>query len=236
MKPRLFLRPKFIRNKVVQISEKYYRELARNGIESVPPEKNTLPILLNGRSACRVEPSGDMCIFSYDICFPEADELYHRVAPFSRMVKEYMTAIERAPLLKATALDEDYKLLAKFNGAVLVARETEHGYMFVTWERDYNGTGVCNGGYFLDGYDAAKQNFAVRAGLIQNQRLFSNDQLLNIYQSINNTFEAGYELTQEDKQIFSGIKEQIEDILPDANERIAAIKQKALDAMQGQSM
>lgn len=222
------------------MNEKYYKELSRilakNAIETAPPEKNTLPILLNGSSVCRVEPSGDVCIFPDDVRSPEADELYHRVAPFSRMVKEYMTAIERAPLLKATALDEDYKLLAEFNGAVLAGRETEHGYMFVTWARDYEGTGVICGGYYLDAYEAAKQDFAVRAGLIQNQRLFSNDQLLNIYQSINNTFEAGCELTQADKQTLSGVQGQIEDILPDVNERIATIQQKAFDAMQGQSM
>ncbi|MEA5040268.1 hypothetical protein SDC9_114894 [bioreactor metagenome] len=222
------------------MTEKYFKELtrvlAKNGIEAAPLEKNTLPILLGGRSACRVEPSGDMCIFPDDTRSPEADELYHRVAPFSRMVKEYMTAIERAPLLKATALDEDFRLLAEFNGVVFAGRETEHGYMFVTWERDYEGTGVICGGYYLDAYEAAKQDFAIRAGLIQDQRLFSSDQLLNIYQSINNTFEAGYDLTQEDKQNLSDIQEQIEDILPDVNERIAAIQQKAFDTMQGQSM
>ena len=222
------------------MSERYYKELARilarNGIESASPEKNTLPVLLNGSSACRVEPSGDVCIFPDDLRSPEADELYHRVAPFSRMVKEYMTAIERAPLLKATALDEDYKLLAEFNGAVLAGRETEHGYMFVTWARDYEGTGVICGGYYLDAYEAAKQDFAIRAGMIQNQRLFSNDQLLRIYQSVNDTLDAGCELTQEDRCTLSDVREQIEDILPDVKQRIAEIQQKIIDPMQGQSM
>ncbi|MPN14615.1 hypothetical protein SDC9_161942 [bioreactor metagenome] len=222
------------------MSEKYYKELtrilAKNGIEAALPEKNTLPILLGGRPACRVEPSGCMCIFPNDLRSPEADDLYDKVAPFSRMVKEYMTAIERAPILKATALDEDFRLLAEFNGTVFAGRETEFGYMFVTWERDYEGTGVCNGGYYLDGYKAAKQDFAIRAGLIEKQRLFSDAQLLDIYQSVNDTFEAGYELTTEDEKNLSGIQEQIEALLPDVNEQIAAIQQKALDAMQGQSM
>jgi len=222
------------------MSEKYFKELARilakNGIETAFPEKNTLPILLDSRPACRVEPSGCVCIFPDDLRSPEADELYHKVAPFSEMVKEYMTAVEKAPLLKATALDEDFKLLAEFNGIVFAGRGTEYGYMFVTWQRDYEGTGVCNGGYYLDAYAAAKRDFAVRAGLIEKQLLFSNDQLLNIYQSINNTFEAGCNLTQEDEKNLSGIQDQIEDILPDVKERIAAIQQKALDAMQGQSM
>lgn len=220
--------------------EKYFKELTRilaiNGIEAATPEKNTLPILLNGRSACHVLPGGDMCSFPNDVRSPEADELYHKVAPFSHMVKEYMTAIEKAPLLKATAVDEDFRLLAEYNGAVLAGRETEYGYMFVTWKRDYEGTGVYNGGYYLDGYTDAKQDFAIRAGLIEKQRLFSDAQLLDIYQSVNDTFEAGYELTQEDAKSLSGIQEQIEDLFPDVKERIAAIQRKAFDAMQGQSM
>lgn len=122
------------------MTEKYFKELTRilalNDIEAAPPDRNSLPILLNGHSVCRVLPSGDMCIFPCDVRSPEGDELYHKVAPFSQMVKEYLTAIERAPLLKATALDEDFRLLAEYNGAVFAVLETEYGYKFATWERD----------------------------------------------------------------------------------------------------
>ncbi len=58
------------------MSEKYFKELtqvrAMNGIEAAPLDRNTLPILLNGRSACRVEPSGCICIFPNGLCSPEA--------------------------------------------------------------------------------------------------------------------------------------------------------------------
>ena len=185
------------------------RVLAEHGIETAPPERNTLPILLNGLPACRVEPSGDMCIFPGDLRSPEANELYHKAAPFSSEVREYLTAIERAPLLEATALDKDFRLLAEFNGTVLAGRETEYGYMFIIWQRDFEGTGVCNDGYYLDGYEAAKLDFAVRAGLIEKELIFSNDQLLNIYQSINHTFDAGCNLTREDEQSLSSIQDQI---------------------------
>jgi len=87
--------------------KKFFTELSRvlamHDIETAPPERNALPVLLNGQSACHVEPSGDMCIFPDDLRSPEAAELYHKVAPFSKEVREYLTAIERAPLLKATA-------------------------------------------------------------------------------------------------------------------------------------
>ena len=48
----------------------------------------------------------------------------------------------------------------------------------------------------MDKYADAKQDFAVRAGLIEKQRLFTNEQLIDIYESVNDTFEAGYELTE----------------------------------------
>lgn len=170
-------------------TQKYFTELSRilgkNGIETAPPEKNTLPVLLNARPACRVEPSGELCKFPSDLDSPEASDLYFSVAPISRMVKEYMTAMEQASLLKATALDEEFRLLAEFNGAVLAGRETQYGYKFVTWERDYDGTGVMWGHYYIDNYTGAKQDFAIRAGLIEKQRLFTNEQLIDIYQSVN---------------------------------------------------
>lgn len=212
------------------------RILAKHDIETAPPERNAMPILINGRSVCHVEPSGDMCIFPGDLRSPEGDELYHKVAPFSQMVKEYLTAIERAPLLKATALDEDFRLLAEYNGAVLAVLDTEFGYKFATWERDFEGTGLYNGGYYLDGYTAAKQDFSIRAGLIEKQRLFSDAQLIDIYQCVNDTFDAGYDLTQKDQKNLIGIQKQIEDLLPDISEQIASLQRVNTETMPGQSM
>ncbi len=67
-------------------------------------------------------------------------------------------------MLEVAALDEEFRLLAEFNGTVLAGRETQHGYQFVTWERGYDGTGVMWGHYYLDNYSEAKQDFAVRGG------------------------------------------------------------------------
>lgn len=229
-----------MRNELIQMTGKYFKELTRilamNDIEAAPPDRNSLPILLNGRSACRVLPSGDMRIFPDDVRSPEADELYHKVAPFSQMVKEYLTEIERAPLLKATSLDEDFRLLAEYNGAVFAVLETEYGYKFATWERDYEGTGLYNGSNHLDGYEIAKQEFAIRAGLIEKQRLFPDEQLVAIYRSIDNTLDAGFNLTNADEIRLSHIQKQIEDLLPDIKEQAAALGWTDTKPVQGQSM
>jgi len=221
-------------------TERYFTELSRmlgkNGIETAPPERNTLPVLLNGHSACRVGPSGELCKFPGDLDSPAASDLYFKVAPISRMVKEYMTVVEQSLLLEATALDEEFRLLAEFNGAVLAGRETQYGYKFVTWERDCDGNGVIWGHYYMDNYPAAKQDFAIRSGLIKKQRLFTNEQLIDIYQSVNDTFEAGYELTEKDAQQLSDIQQQIEAIIPDINQQIYEMTEESLRRSQEQSM
>lgn len=221
-------------------AQKYFTELSRilgkNGIETAPPEKNTLPVLLNGHPACRVEPSGELCKSPRDLGSPEASDLYFNVTPISSKVKEYMTVMAQAPLLEATALDEEFRLLAEFNGAVLAGRETQYGYKFVTWERDYSGTGVMWGHYYMDNYTDAKLDFAIRAGLIEKQRLFTDEQLIDIYQSVNDTFDASYELTEKDAQQLTDIQQQIEAVIPDINQQIYEMAEESLRKSQEQSM
>ena len=48
-----------------------------------------------------------------------------------------------------------------------------------TREWDFDRQGVHAGHYFTENYEAAKQDFAVRAGLVESQRLFSDEQLVN---------------------------------------------------------
>ena len=92
-----------------------------------------------------------------------------------------MTAMEAAPQLKASGLDGDYRILADFGGTVLAGTPSKYGVQFVTWDWDYDRTGVVHGHYFMENYDAAKQDFATRSGLIQKEQLFSPEQLTEIF-------------------------------------------------------
>ncbi len=77
--------------------------------------------------------------------------------------------MENAPPLIASSLSAPYRLLAEFNGVVLGGMSTEFGTQFTTWER--SGDGLLFGHYFDDNdYAAAKQDFVIRAGLIETVR------------------------------------------------------------------
>ena len=127
---------------------------------------------------------------------PHAEAALYRVEDIAAKTLEYITAMEAAPQLKASGLDGDYRILADFGGTVLAGSPSKHGVQFVTWDWDYDRTGVSHGHYFMENYVEAKQDFATRSGLIQKEQLFSPEQLTEIYRcctdSVNEHF---FELT-----------------------------------------
>ena len=145
-------------------------------------EDGHLPIEWNDRRLCQVTESGGIRFRTDDTTDPAAEAARSRVTDIAGVVREYMTLIEQAPDLKADGLGENYKLLAEFNGAVLAGHSSRYGVEFVTWEWSCGRTGLWQGHYYdpgsgPNGYLSAKQDFCVRSGLMDQHRLFTNEQL-----------------------------------------------------------
>ena len=111
-------------------------------------------------------------------------------------------------------LDDTYKVLADFGDAVLAGRSCKTGAKFVTWEWDFDRQGVHAGHYFMENYEAAKQDFAVRAGLIESQRLFSDEQLAVIRNACEFALEDDATLSYAEEKQLQSVQEQIEVLLP----------------------
>lgn len=69
-------------------------------------------------------------------------------------------------------------------------------------------------------YDGAKQDLATRSGLIPEQRLFKDEQLIEIYRCCADTLDAGFDLTYEQEKCIKSVQEQIENEMPDIMDRI----------------
>ena len=122
-----------------------------------------------------------------------------------------MTLIEQAPDLKADGLGENYKLLAEFNGAVLAGHSSRYGVEFVTWEWSCGRTGLWQGHYYdpgsgPNGYLSAKQDFCVRSGLMDQHRLFTNEQLAEVYRCVSETLESAYLITPERQKLLEACR------------------------------
>ena len=168
----------------------------------------------NEKSLCSVDRDGIVRFIPADITGPEVDRQLRTVTQTAAQVKEYMRIFERAPALKAVGLQDTFKVLAEFGDAVLAGRSCKTGAKFVTWEWDFDRQGVHAGHYFMENYEAAKQDFAVRAGLVERQRLFSDEQLAVIRNACAFALEADATLSYAEEKQLQSVQEQIELLLP----------------------
>ena len=150
------------------MNEKFYPELTRclrrEGIATGEVKRDALPVLVDGREAMMVEPWGNIVLKAGALDDLGVEQIYDTVSRLSAQVHEYIEAMATAPRLEAKGLEEDFRLLAEFNGVVLAGQELERdwGYKFVTWERRPDRTGVDHGHYYHNDYAGAKQDFACR--------------------------------------------------------------------------
>ena len=196
------------------------RRFAREHIESLPTKDDRMLILLDGQEIGVVMPEGVMRIRKEWSSNPEASDLYHRAESIADEVREYMALMETALPLKAQSLDSPYRMLADFNGAVLGGMASMRGVQFTTWMWSYEKKGLNYGHYYGNDYAAAKKDFALRAGLVPDEKRFTPEQLIEIYRCCADTIAQQYELTYEQEQRIKDIQTQITEMVPDFEQRL----------------
>ena len=198
--------------------ERYLREVEQKflhrELDARLLEDGLVHVRWNEKPLCSVDRDGIVRFRPADITGPEVDRQLRTVIQTAGHVKEYMRIFERAPTLKVVGLDDTYKVLADFGDAVLARRSCKTGAKFVTWERDFDRQGVHAGHYFMENYEAAKQGFAARAGLVNEQRLFSDEQLAVIRNACGFALEDDATLSYAEEKLLCSVQEQIELLLP----------------------
>ena len=198
--------------------EKFLQEveqkLLRRDLDARLLENGLIHVRWNEKPLCSVDRDGIVRFRPADITGPEVDKQLRTVIQAAGQVKEYMRIFERAPALKAAGLEDSYKVLADFSDAVLAGQLGKKGARFVTWEWDFDRRGVHAGHYFMENYEAAKKDFAVRAGLVERQRLFSDEQLAVIRNACAFALEDDATLSYAEEKQLQNVQEQIESLLP----------------------
>ena len=198
--------------------ERFLREveqkLLRRDLDAKLLENGLLHVSWNEKPLCSVDRDGIVRFRPADITGSEVDRQLRTVIQTAGHVKEYMRIFERAPTLKVVGLDDTYKVLADFGDAVLAGQLGKKGAKFVTWEWDFDRKGVHAGHYFMENYEAAKLDFAARAGLINEQRLFSDEQIAVIKNACEFALEDDATLSYAEEKQLQSVQEQIERLLP----------------------
>ena len=190
------------------------QKLLRKELDARLLEDGLIHVSWHEKPLCSVDRDGIVRFRPADITGAEVDRQLRTVTQTAAQVKEYMQIFDRAPALKVVGLDDTYKVLADFGDAVLAGQFGKTGARFVTWEWDFDRKGVHAGHYHMENYEAAKLDFAVRAGLINEQRLFSDEQLGVIRNACAFALEDDATLSYAEEKQLQSVQEQIELLLP----------------------
>ena len=188
--------------------------LRQNGFTVEPIEDHHLPVCWEKGRLCRITGKGSVYYRREDTDTPQAEDALFRIEDIAAKTLEYMTAMESAPQLKASGLDEDYRILADFGDTVLAGTPSKYGVQFVTWEWDFDREGVHQGHYFQDDYDAAKRDFTVRGNLVPKDALFELEQLAQIYHALSFVREQDESLSFGRDRELAELMEQVGGLLP----------------------
>ena len=204
--------------------KRYFQETAialrHEGFRIEPSVGGSLGVWPADHPICEVDQIGGITYRSDNIPTPEYVAAKDKAYKIVCTTAEYMRQMEQAPSLKASGLEGRCKVLADFNGVVLAGTQGKYGVEFVTWDWDYDRKGLSHGHYFSGNYEGAKQDFATRSGLIPEQRLFKDEQLVEIYCCCADTLDAGFDLTYEQEKYIKSVQKQIEDGISDIMDRI----------------
>jgi len=154
-------------------------------------------------------------------------------------IREYVAAYENGSPLVANGLHEGYRIMAEFGGYVLAgyqytAMEAGNGYQFATWQYVNSKAAVEHGHYYptwsfgTSAFDLAKQDFALRSGLMDESFVFKPEQYMEMYEALDFFTRMNADiLTLKQEESIKGIMEQLERLLPEpAGQEEAAQGQK----------
>lgn len=69
-------------------------------------------------------------------------------------------------------------------------------------------------------YNGAKQDFAVRAGLVNENKIFSDKELVEIHRCIEDTFDMGFNLTDKQTVMLENIQTKIKSSVDNFEEQL----------------
>ena len=163
----------------------YQEEMQRKAqhygcITSYDEADQLLLISHKGVHLTAINPEGFMFYNSKDLTDPESCEVFSHLTDDAETVREYVGLYESSPQMKPKDV-QNYRKLSEYGDVVFAGMYSQkHGFMFCSWRQSDGGKYVAHGNYSPD-YLVSKENFAVRAGLVDDNKLFTKEEAEEIY-------------------------------------------------------
>jgi hypothetical protein len=180
----------------------------------------------DGEQVIKVMDDGEIHFMS------ESRAFAYRVRDIRDEVDEYMTAfIAAAPGIERFLQGgkEDIRTLINYAGYELAGRQCSDGSMdFVTWALV---RGHRDMGHYTDSYADAKEDFALRCGLIDKRKMLTETQLKVVRGALSEylTIDGGDHLSIETEKAFKSIIGQINEVIPEVEEQADADRDQGIE-------
>lgn len=185
-------------------------------VEGEDNQKLCLTAFLGEQRICSFEYSGAMRFSEDNPLKQERQELY---CLFLSMKQAHDLYADAQPL-NMDGLG-DFRLVTSFGDCLLAARLDRGGEVrFVTWQYTYDRTGVTTGHYYETNYEGAKQDFAIRSGLIPKSRVFSEKEMEALHHACAFCGREDRTLTVDDEKGLREVMEKLEENLPQLTEGV----------------
>ncbi len=198
--------------------EEMIRKVNRYGCDTTYDEGSArLQVTYNGQHLMDVDELGNMYYTTQDQPDEDVEDVRTTLLEEGREVREYVGAYEAAPQMKPRDV-RNYRKLAEFRDTVFAAMYSQaHGFMFCTWKQNADGTSIAHGDYSQD-YAYSKENFAVRAGLIKEEKLFNLEESTDLHKCIQYAKDHCGSLTSDQEKNLFYLEEKLWDAYPQLEE------------------
>ena len=210
------------------------RKLNERGITNSKLRDTCIDIYEGETEIFKIDGKGSM-FYSSDKQFRNVvDELHEIIQPIVCEVDEYLRAMENGTELKAKDFDMPYIKIAEYNEVVLAGTEHSNGsFEFATW--NYKNNSLYHGHYTTD-YKGAREDFAIRSGLVNKNLLFNKNELVEIYRCIEDTLSNEYEMTDKQREILEDVQIRISNSVENFDELLKEAIEQGEDETFEQTM
>ena len=195
-----------------ELTAAFTRRAAALGFD-ILPGTDEMPLWAEkaGQEVCRFDKTGGMLYFVDSPFIEERKQLNKLMKSMKQAHDLYADA---KPLELAGV--SDFRMISEF-GDVLFAAKMSKDYevRFTTWEYDFDRRGVTWGHYYETNYEGAKRDFALRAGLIDENQLFTKEELAALHDACVFRGRNDDEISYEDDKKLQAVMEKVEENIPD---------------------
>lgn len=195
-----------------ELAAAFTKRVAAMGYSTQPTTDNKLlfTICKQDMEICQFEKSGAQRYY------PDMPLVNDRIR-LNRLMADMKQAHDLyadAPPFEAVEV-EGFRLISAFGSAVLAAkRSADNEVRFVTWQYTYDRTAVTLGHYYETNYEGAKKDFAIRAGLVDENQLFTEEELVILHDSCVFRGRNDDGITYDDERRLVAVMEKVESNIP----------------------